>query len=305
MYFAIPTKKIMLLANTVLFPLTVQAQQFPENVINQDIINAKLGKSVQLEHIASGQLIGVEFARLLIYIYKRTPAELLLLKENQKDILADPENKNFKASVKRQFSSSDKVVWVNLLLQAKSIAGQMPLRSIDESILVVSAAAPTSGCALAKTSTEERAKGVLFRDPCTGHIFDLSGRAFKGSGTFNLEVPPYSITDNTLTLKTLSNSVLDKPPFSKKETYQTQNATKFLISAARYNDMESVKAAIKQGANINYFGVGEGSPIDAAIAGSSVDVIKFLLTNGAKPTLNSKSLAQALERPDVLKLLNP
>ncbi len=66
--------------------------------------------------------------------------------------------------------------------------------------------------------------------------------------------------------------------------------------------MESVKAAIKQGAGINYFRIGEESPIDAAIAGSSIHIIKFMLQKGAKPTPNSESLARALERQDVLKL---
>ncbi|BET26548.1 hypothetical protein RGQ30_20490 [Limnobacter thiooxidans] len=158
---------------------------------------------------------------------------------------------------------------------------------------------------LAITNTQERRKGALFRDPCTGHMFDSAGRAFKGSGTFNLAVPPYSVAGSTLTLKALGNGALDKPPFSKQEMYQTQNATKLLISAALYNDMESIKAAIKQGADINYFRIGEGSPMDAAIAGSSIQVIKFMLQNGARPTPNSESLARALERQDVLKLLNP
>lgn len=298
-------KKIILLASIVLFSLAAQAQQFPENVIIQDIAIAKQGKKVPLERLAPGELITVEFSRLPIYIYKRTPADILTLKTSQRDSLADPDSENFRASVKRQFSSSATVVWANLLLQAETIAARKPSRSVDESILVVSAAAPTSGCMLAITNPQEKRKGALFKDPCTGHMFDSAGRAFKGSGTFNLAVPPYSVAGSTLTLKALGNGALDKPPFSKQEMYQTQNATKLLISAALYNDMESIKAAIKQGADINYFRIGEGSPMDAAIAGSSIQVIKFMLQNGAKPTPNSEALARALERQDVLKLLTP
>ena len=298
-------KKIILLASTVFFSLAAQAQQFPENVIIQDIAIAKQGKEVPLERLAPGELITVEFSRLPIYIYKRTPADILTLKTIQKDSLANPDSENFRASVKRQFSSSATVVWANLLLQAETIAARKPSRSVDESILVVSAAAPTSGCMLAITNTQEKRKGALFKDPCTGHMFDLAGRAFKGSGTFNPAVPPYSVAGSTLTLKALGNGTLDKPPFSKQEMYQTQNATQLLISAALYNDMESVKAAIKQGADINYFRIGEESPIDAAIAGSSIHVIKFMLQNGAQPTPNFKTLAQALERQHVLTLLYP
>jgi len=54
-----------------------------------------------------------------------------------------------------------------------------------------------------------------------------------------------------------------------------------LVSAALYNDMESVRAAIKQGADINYFRIGEESPLDASIAGSSIHIIKFMLQKGA------------------------
>jgi Rieske Fe-S protein len=298
-------KKIILLASTVLFSLAAQAQQFPENVIIQDIAIAKQGKEVPLERLAPGELITVEFSRLPIYIYKRTPADILTLKTSQRDSLADPDSENFRASVKRQFSSSATVIWANLLLQAEIIAARKPSRSIDESILVVSAAAPTSGCMLAITNTQEKRKGALFKDPCTGHMFDSAGRAFRGSGIFNLAVPPYSITSSTLVLKALGTDTLDKPPFPKEDMYQTQNATQLLISAALYNDMESVKAAIKQGADINHFRVGEASPIDAAIAGSSIHVVKFMLKNGAMSTPNSETLAQALERQDVLKLLNP
>lgn len=298
-------RKIISFVSTVLFSITAQAQQFPENVINQDISDAKRGMPIHLDRIAPGQSVTVEFSRLPIYIYRRTPAEILALNTIQRDSLGDTDNAKFRASVKRQFSSTTAVVWANLLLQAETIANRKPTRSVDESILVVSAAAPTSGCMLALTNPQEKRKGALFKDPCTGHIFDLAGRAFKGSGRFNLAVPPYSVAGSTLTLKALGNGDLDKPPFSKQEIYQTQNATKLLISAALYNDMESIKAAIKQGADINYFRIGEGSPMDAAIAGSSIQVIKFMLQNGAKPTPNSETLARALERQDVLKLLNP
>ncbi|MEK9940226.1 MAG: hypothetical protein VW548_04595, partial [Methylotenera sp.] len=98
-------RKIISFASTVLFLLPAQAQQFPENVINQDISDAKRGKPIPLDRIAPGQSIIVEFSRLPIYIYKRTPAEILALNTIQRDSLADPENENFKASVKRQFSS--------------------------------------------------------------------------------------------------------------------------------------------------------------------------------------------------------
>ena len=78
-----------------------------------------------------------------------------------------------------------------------------------------------------------------------------------------------------------------------------------VIAGVDGHDAAAIKAAIEQGADINYFRIGEGSPMDAAIAGSSIQVIKFMLQNGARPTPNSESLARALERQDVLKLLNP
>ncbi len=85
---------------------------------------------------------------------------------------------------------------------------------------------------LAITNTPEKKKGALFKDPCTGHMFDLAGRAFKGSGTFNLAVPPYSVAGSTLTLKALGNGTLDKPHFQSRNVSNTKRDTTSDISRA-------------------------------------------------------------------------
>jgi len=80
--------------------------------------------------------------------------------------------------------------------------------------------------------------------------------------------------------------------------------TERLITACRYNDLEAAKQALKDGANANYFEIGKGSPLDAAIIGSSMKVIDFLIANGAKPTPNSLNAARFIGRTDLIQVIS-
>ncbi len=81
-------------------------------------------------------------------------------------------------------------------------------------------------------------------------------------------------------------------------------STEKLITACRYNDLETVKLALKEGADANYYVAGNGSPLDAAIIGSSMQIIELLIANGAKPTPNSLKAANFVKRVEVVKLVN-
>jgi ankyrin repeat protein len=85
--------------------------------------------------------------------------------------------------------------------------------------------------------------------------------------------------------------------------YSNLSPTERLIEAAKFNDMDQAEKALKDGAQADYFVWGKGSPLDAAIIGSDMEVIELLFEKGAKETPNSKNAAEFMNRRKVLELL--
>jgi hypothetical protein len=268
--------------------------------------------SVNIDTLAAGEMLSAQFVGRPIYIYRRTAADLASLDRQPSTELADPKGQRFRESVRREYGSTSSAVWARLLLAAEPISGR-PSRSLDSAVFVVAGWGPGSGCALVLTSATERAsKGYLFRDPCTGAAFDAAGRALaqsKGAdgalaaALFNMAVPPYRMERQRILLGPADAASLPQLPFSQAELYGAGSPTQRLIGAARYNDMLAIREAIAAGADVRYFRPGEGSPLDAAIVGSSTAVIELLMQHGATPTRNSEAAARFLGREDVLALL--
>jgi ubiquinol-cytochrome c reductase iron-sulfur subunit len=284
-----------------------QADSFPQDYISRGLAEARKGVTVDVARLGEGEVLRVQYVGRPVYVYRRTPADIARLRQQPGSELQDPRDEAFLESVRSEFGSTTSAVWARLLLSAKSGPMTTPTRSRDEAILVIAGWGPGSGCALAPAAPDERAAtGIVFRDPCTGATFDAAGRAFSAtssSSSFNIAIPPYRIEGQRVVIGPAESQALPPLPFSKAELCQRASPTQDLICAARYNDIESVRAAISAGADVNYFRPGEGSPIDAAIVGSSTEVIKLLLERGAKPTTNSEKAAQLVGREDVLALL--
>lgn len=194
---------------------------------------------------------------------------------------------------------------------SQPIARRQPFRSIDNTLTVVAGWSPESGCTLAWVKPKERTTtGALFRDPCTGAQFDAAGRALAGvlstpAGArkvrYNLAVPPYRIEQGeNLIIGPRPDELIPELDFSRDELYPDKNPTKLLITGARYNDIETVRAALRSGAKADFYNPGEGSSIDAAIIGSSMEVIKLLVDHGARRTPNTVNAAAAVGRQEVL-----
>jgi len=186
----------------------------------------------------------------------------------------------------------------------------MPYRSLDKEFFVVSATSPESGCALQLLHPEKRDSHAVFRDPCTSVLFDAAGRALKGASVSiirNLFVVPHTVesegvirlgfpqSENFLTVITEGVS---------HKRYETRTATQRLIRAAMFNDHAAVFEAIDEGADTGQAKPFESSPLDAAIIGSSSDVVVALLEKGAQPTFKSYSIARSLGRSDIVELLS-
>jgi len=126
----------------------------------------------------------------------------------------------------------------------------------------------------------------------------------KRRASSNLSVPPYQlIQGNKLIIGPKPGEAIPELNFSRNELYADKDPTKLLIAAARYNDIETVHAALKAGAKADYFRHGEGSPIDAAVIGSSMEVIKLLVAHGARQTPNTVNGASFVGRQEVVEYL--
>ena len=167
--------------------------------------------------------------------------------------------------------------------------------------------APMSGCALILAQSKKKTDTAAgFYDPCTTSAYDTAGRLLQVKGApdhdaLNISIPPYEVVGDKIVLGYADD--FPELPFSREELYSAGSVTERLIDAARYNDIDEVRKAIGQGADVNYFAPSKGSPIGAAIIGGSTPLVELLIQHGARPQWNSEAIARSLGRNDVLELL--
>ena len=85
----------------------------------------------------------------------------------------------------------------------------------------------------------------------------------------------------------LSDIVADDPE-QNSQTLETSQSSKdslhaALVTAAEQGNIEEVTRAIRLGADVNNTPAGRKVPLCAAVAGGNLEVVRFLLANGAKP----------------------
>lgn len=289
------------------------AQGFPESYVKQQIELAKAPTVIDLSKVAAGQMVVAEYLGRGIYVYRRTQQDIAEISNAASDDFADAEGKHFRDSILSTYRYSSEEPWSRLLLSAKDIATSFPYRSVSKEFLVVGNWSSESGCVLSRVEVGKKARqGMLFADPCSKAFFDAAGRIYAGEvvlagnkrpARYNLHIPPYRFSGNKLIIGPAAGVELPQLDFSKAELYRDADPTQLLISAASFNDIEMVRVAIGRGAQINYFRVGEGAPIDAAILGGSTEIIRELIKYGARPTHNSSSLLNMMRRHDVSVLL--
>jgi Rieske Fe-S protein len=301
---------ITLTSSFIAISSQVFANEFPESYINQGLAKAQRGISIDVSHLKKGELLTVQYVGRPIFVYRRTDEDIATIEKISMNVLSDPIDAGTRDSIKAEYGSSSSAVWARLLLLSQPLAKRTPCRSLDKNLLVVAGWSTESGCALTFIGRKSK---VLFRDPCTGAEFDSSGRIFSGTlsigaaprrASYNLAIPPYRLEgDSTLVVGPASGQAIPELDFTSADLYTQQDPTKLLIAAARYNDMDRVKLALQQGAKADYFKLGEGSPIDAAVIGSSMAIIKLLVVHGAELTPHTMQAAEFIGREDVVKYL--
>jgi ubiquinol-cytochrome c reductase iron-sulfur subunit len=304
---------ILIICSTIGSP-ALNADGYPASYIARQLKTAQTPIEVNITSLKPGQLITIKYVDMPVWIYRRTTKDIEYLSKKGNSNLADPMSENQRSSIEAAYGSSASYVWGRLLLVDQPAIEKTPYRSLKEEILVVGGWSPHSGCLLTYQAQEHRMKShAAFTDPCSGAAFDVAGRIIKGvlygrkagdPAKYNLYIPPYKFKNDTVLLVGVTGKKkLPEIDVPKERRYLGMTPTDKLITACRYNDLETVKLALKEGANASYYVAGKGSPLDAAIIGSSMKIIELLIANGAKPTPNSLNAANFVKRDEVVKLV--
>lgn len=305
---------LILVIVSVTWSPVLTADDYPEGYIARQLKSVITPIEVNISRLKPGQLMAIQYVDMPVWIYRRTTNDIEYLSKDDSSTLADPKSVNLISSIEAAYGSSASYVWGRLLLVDQPVIEKKPYRSLKEEIFVVGGWSPHSGCVLTYQSPNNRkSPNAAFYDPCTGAIFDVAGRIAKGilkvngvgnPASYNLYIPPYRFKNDTALLVGLSEAKkLPEIHVSKEHRYLGKTPTEKLLAACSYNDLDTVKLALKEGANARYYAVGKGSPLDAAIIGSSMKVVELLIANGAKPTPNSLNAANAVGRSEVVKLI--
>lgn len=293
---------------------TANAGTYPDSYIKAQLKEAKQPITVNISNIKPGSSIEVMYVGRPVTIYRRTQKEVKYLESPDLN-LADANSANYLASIKANYGSTSSYIWSRLLIASGTKLENTKTRSLKKELFIFGGWSPHSGCFIDTVPNNMRkSPGAVFYDSCSGAAFDSAGRALEGKlkgphagrmVTYNLYIPPHkNISTSKVEIGIATNAKLPLLPNEVKPKYKNLQPTQQLLNAAKYNDLSTVKKALKSGANVNYFKAGEGSPIDAAIIGSSMEVINLLIEHGAKETRNSRNAANFMKRTEVIKALN-
>jgi Rieske Fe-S protein len=290
-----------------------RADDFPRGLIREQFEQASRPVEVDLGQLRPGEIKSVEYVGRPVFVYRRTKADRANLSKWPNGELADPAGANMTASVQAAYASSASLVWARLLLVDQPALEKRRLRSYRSEYLVAAGWSPQSGCRLEAGSAGGRVReNAVFTDSCLGTSFDAAGRALRNrsktaaakDAPYNLYLPPHHFDSrNRLVIGLRPNARVPELGFAPASLYRDSDPTHNLIIAARYNDPAVVESALAQGADINAFRPGEGSPLDAAIIGSPLETVKMLIARGARPTSRSIRSAEFVGRKEVWELL--
>ncbi len=280
---------------------------FPESYIEESISGYEEKIIVPVNDLKPGGVREVKYGGFLVYVYRRTDRDLRFLKE------LSPENILVRDSV---FLKKNKRIRVqgtlsnipNHVIRLSQVQfSEYPFRSIRNDIFVVIGQGPKHGFFVKFLRPDQRDNQLdIFMNVAHGQKYDSAGRQISADGTLldggeNLFIPPYTYnTDGNIVL---GGIVVDRQEAIVLPDYNGLSAQEKLWLACKNNDYATAAEALSQGADPN-LKQGRGNALDYAITGSSMEVVRLLLNNGAQPTSISRDMAEIVDRSDILMLLN-
>lgn len=302
--------KFIIFPFLVLFSGSLYSAEYVETRIKNLIQEVNNPPSVELDRIRKGSLVRIVWLDIPIYIYHRSKQDLQLLKEIDESLLADPRDTYIDDSVRSRYSSSVAGVYTQLYKAGSEIVKTNKFRSIKKEYLIISGIDPVSSCTLVYDIKDE----VRFYDPCSSRAYDSSGRLFKKSKEgkkmvkpfFNLRVLPSFMKGKNIMFLGVKGGYEALPTINTDYTskYNDQTPSQQLVTAALYNDYESMLKLLKKGADVECLEEKLPSPLIAAIIGSDIRSVDILLKKGATLTKQAVSHAELLKRNDVLLLFS-
>ncbi|MFC7366881.1 hypothetical protein [Vreelandella zhaodongensis] len=292
-----------------MFVTPVFADGYPESLINRHLQEAKETVDVNLSQLKPGQRLIIEYIDYPVFIYRRTEADLNELEDNVMK-RADPDGETHQVSIDKMYTYSGARVLSQILSITPPDITHQAYRSLSEEYFVAVSFGPVERCMLRFVDNDKQTPTVFF-DPCSGVRYDTAGRALSNANKaesevarFSLYIPPHSFPGNSLLKLGLGPEdwPLPDPPEVRIHD-QHLSPTQRLIQAANYNDLEAARAAINEGANANYFCLGEDSPFNAAIIGGSMELLNLIVEAGGRPTPNSLEVAKIMDRKDAIELI--
>lgn len=290
--------------------------EFPNDYIKKYKSDIQKKIPVDLNHLPKGYMTTLNWAGSIISIYHKTDDDKKNLDLLNK-LLADPDGSFNKDYFNKKYTSIISKTQIKVMKYAYDKIDNKKNRTLIDNYFIFVRSSPATGCELVLKDSRvyNNNNRKLFYDPCSNTAYDAAGRVFIGTinnpavkeklAKYNISLTPYYVESETKIILGFNerNIKLPKFDFDHRELYKNKQPTQRLMIAARFNDKESINKALNDGARVDYFRIGEGSPIDSAIIGSSTKIVTTLLTLGAKPTHVSKQLANIFGRTDILELL--
>ena len=299
----------------VLYDNKAFQHNFPKSYISKIQSKQTTNNVVSLESLAPGEMLRMYQGGQFVLLYKRTEQDKQYLKKNTISILADPNSKNFKGSLESRLNNSSSIIFKSLLTDFQPEIDKRTWRSLSDDYFVFSRRSPYSNCniELAQKNSDVE-QPIIFYDPCTDTSFDAAGRVLKGKvkslhiepivTRFNLFIPPHHFIDQHTVKLDLPSLKGDVEKYQiPKQNYASLTANEKLILAASYNDIQAVKAAMADNADLNFYNQNNTSSLDAAIMGSSTPLVSLLIKEGAAPNWEAFDAATSLSRTDIQRLL--
>lgn len=297
------------------FSIAVVADDFPGSYIAETEKAIQIGAEIDVSQIPSGSLLRAELGGIPVWVYRRTNDDIYQLDNDNRELFSDPDDRFADEIIEMQLYAIVNRPLVQLLKYARQRMVFKSHRAVNSEYFVFVGIGTHSGCLLSfKTPEIKKQKNVVLHDRCTDAKYDSSGRIFKGTvkkilgdeeSKYNLMLLPYRfVSPDRIKIGLLEpNDQLPEVYGSHRDKYSKLDATEMLMLAARMNDDVGIREAMANGANPHYRKLGKGSVIDAAIAGSSIEIVKMLLDLGVKPTDYSLEIATFYDRKEVVKLL--
>lgn len=280
---------------------------YTETYIKNSIDKFEKSIVVPVKNIKPGKTITVKYGDFVVYVYRRTPQDIISLKKTSSLNMIKEDQRRWKNAERIWQQNTLSNIRNYVIRESQKKVSELPFRSLKEEIFVVIGEGLKVGFHVKFLPPEVRnSQFEIFMNVVYGQRYDSAGRQITDTGITidngeNLLIPPHSYNkDGDIVLGGIK---INRDAAITKPNYKGLSAQQKLWLACKNNDYSSVVEALSKSANPN-LKEDKGNALDYAITGSDIRIIKLLINAGAKPTSISREMANIAKRDDILLLLD-